>query len=154
MPQFGERATAIFAMCVTAVAYVAFALATTGWMVYAIIAISSLGGLAQPALQGIMSRTMPPDAQGELQGAIGAIASVSMILGPPIMTQIFAAFSAPDAPFVVGGMTLLPDGAPFYFPGMPFVFSAFLEVSALALLFFAFRRIVRPRAEAPVEQMS
>ncbi len=147
VPRIGERASATFAMCVTAVAYVGFALANAGWMVYAIIAFSALGGLAQPALQGIMSRTMPADAQGELQGAIGAVTSVSMILGPPLMTQIFAAFSAPDKPFAIGGVTLLRDGAPFYFPGAPFVFSAFLEACALLMLFVAFARILRPRED-------
>ncbi|MEM7281677.1 MAG: TCR/Tet family MFS transporter [Pseudomonadota bacterium] len=149
IPRFGERATATFAMCVTTVAYVGFSLANAGWMVYAIIAFSALGGLAQPALQGIMSRTMPADAQGELQGAIAAITSISMILGPPVMTQIFAAFSSPGLPFDIGGLTLLSDGAPFYFPGAPFMFSAVLEIFALLMLFMAFRRIVRPRdAEA------
>ena len=146
VPRFGERATAIFAMSVTAIAYLGFAFANAGWMVYAIIAFSALGGLAQPSLQGIMSRTMPADAQGELQGAIGAVSSISMILGPPIMTQIFAAFSAPNEPFIVAGITLLPDGAPFYFPGAPFVFSSVLEVCALVMLFLAFRRIARPAA--------
>lgn len=154
VPRFGERSTATFAMCVTAVTYVCFAIVETGWMVYLVIAISSLGGLAQPALQGIMSRTMPANAQGELQGAIGAIASISMILGPPLMTQIFAAFSSPGLPFAIGGVTLLSTGAPFYFPGAPFVFSAFLELGALALLFLAFRRIVRPRSERPEESVT
>ena len=145
VPRLGERVTASFAMCVTAIAYVGFALATSGFTVYALIAFSALGGLAQPALQGIMSRTMPADAQGELQGAIGAITSVSMILGPPLMTQIFAAFSSPDTPYAIGRLVLLPDGAPFYFPGAPFIFSAFLEVCALVMIFIAFRRIARPR---------
>ncbi len=145
IPRIGERAAAIMAMSITALAYVGFALANAGWMIYAIIAISALGGLAQPALQGIMSRTMPADSQGELQGAIGALSSISMILGPPLMTQIFAAFSSPNEPFVVGGFTLLAEGAPFYFPGAPFIFSAVLEGCALVLLFIAFRRIVRPR---------
>ena len=145
IPRIGERASAIFAMCVTALAYVGFAFANSGPAVYAIIAFSSLGGLAQPALQGIMSRTLPADVQGELQGAIGAITSVSMILGPPLMTQIFAAFTVPDTPFVIGGVTLLSSGAPFYFPGAPFVFSAFLEICALVMLFVAFRHIIRPR---------
>ncbi len=145
IPKIGERAAAVFAMCVTSIAYVAFALATQGWMIYAIIAFSALGGLAAPALQGIMARTMPADAQGELQGAIGAIASVSMILGPPLLTQIFAAFSAPGTPLKIGSVTVLSNGAPFYFPGAPFVFAALLEVCAVVLLFFAFRRIVRPR---------
>ena len=149
IPRIGERAAAIMAMSITAVAYVGFALANAGWMIYAIIAVSALGGLAQPALQGIMSRTMPADSQGELQGAIGAISSVSMILGPPLMTQIFAAFSSPNEPFIVAGMTLLAEGVPYYFPGAPFIFSALLEGCALVMLFFAFRRILRPRETEP-----
>ena len=60
------------------------------------------------------------------------------------MTQIFAAFSSPNEPFIVAGMTLLAEGVPYYFPGAPFVFSALLEGCALVMLFFAFRRIVRP----------
>lgn len=148
VPALGERATAVFGMCVAAVAYVAIALADRGWMIYLIITLSTLAGLAQPALQGIMSRTMPADAQGELQGAIGALTGISMILGPPLMTQIFAAFSSPGVPFDIGNVVLLPEGAPFYFPGAPFAFAAVLEAIALLVLFFAFRRIVRPRTEA------
>ncbi len=148
IPIIGERASAIFAMSVTLFAYVGFALASKGWMVYAIIVFSSLGGLAQPALQGIMSRTIPANAQGELQGAIAAVMSISMVISPALMTQIFAAFSAPGTPFMIANITILPEGAPFYFPGAPFIFSALLEFCALAMIFLAFRRINRPRDEA------
>ena len=144
IPRIGERAAAAFAMSVTMVSYIAFSIAEAGWMVYAVIAFSALGGLAQPAIQGIMSRTMPANAQGELQGAVAALMSVSMVIGPLIMTQVFSAFSAPGEPFIVGNVTLFPTGAPFYFPGAPFAFAAFLELLALMMLFFAFRRIMRP----------
>ncbi|GJL91513.1 TCR/Tet family MFS transporter [Hyphococcus sp.] len=147
IPKIGERVAALFAMSVTAVAYCLFALATDGWMIFAIIAFSALGGLAQPALQGIMSRTMPPDAQGELQGAIAAVMSMSMVIGPFFMTQTFSAFSAPGEPFTLFNMTLLPNGAPVYFPGAPFVLASVLEVFAIAMLFLAFRRIQRPRED-------
>ena len=147
IPKIGERAAALFAMSVTAVAYCCFALATKGWMIYAIIAFSALGGLAQPALQGIMSRTMPANAQGELQGAIAAVMSMSMVIGPFFMTQTFSAFSAPGEPFTLFNITLLPEGAPFYFPGAPFILASILEVFAIAMLFIAFGRIRRPRKE-------
>lgn len=148
IPKIGERAAATVGMTVTMLTYLGFAFANHGWMIYALIAFSALGGLAPPALQGIMSRTIPPNAQGELQGGIAAIMSISMVIGPTLMTQIFAAFSAPHKPVVIGGVTVLPDGAPFYFPGAPFAFSSFLEVISLAVLFFfAFRLIQRPRKE-------
>ncbi len=148
IPRLGERRAALLAMSVTCISYLGFALAEKGWAVYAIIAFSSLGGLAQPALQGIMSRTMPANAQGELQGAVAAIMSISMVISPWIMTQLFAAFSDPGEPVTLFGMTLAADGAPFYFPGAPFVVSAFLEVVAIGFLFVAFARILRPRDEA------
>jgi len=145
IPMIGERASAISALTVTVISYIAFSLITTGWMAYAVIAFSALGGLAQPALQGIMSRTIPANAQGELQGAIAAVMSMSMVISPWVMTQIFAAFIDPGKPFIIFNVTVLPNGAPFYFPGAPFVFSAAIEAFALVMLFVAFRRITRPR---------
>ncbi len=148
IPKIGERLAALFAMTMTFVSYIAFAFVETVWAVYALIALSSLGGLAQPALQGIMSRTMPANAQGELQGAVAAIMSVSMVISPWLMTQIFAAFSDPGEPVMLFGITLFAEGAPFYFPGAPFVVSALLEVIAIGFLFIAFARIRRPREDA------
>lgn len=149
IPKIGERRAAIFAMSVTFISYMAFAYVETVWLVYALIAFSSLGGFAQPALQGIMSRTMPDNAQGELQGAVAAVMSIAMVISPWVMTQIFAAFSDPGAPVTIFGVQLLATGAPFYFPGAPFVVAASLEIIAIAFLFMAFARIRRPRDETP-----
>lgn len=149
IPLLGERSSALIAMAITMTSYLAFAFAEDVRLVYAIIAFSSLGGIAQPAVQGIMSRTMPANAQGELQGAVGAVMSISMVISPWIMTQIFAAFSDPGAPVEVFGRTLLEDGAPFYFPGAPFIFSSMLELFAIAMLVMAFSQIRRPREERP-----
>ena len=151
IPKLGERRAALFAMSVTACAYLLFALADKGWMIYAILTFSALGGLAQPALQGIMSRTMPSNAQGELQGAIAALNSLTMIFSPLIMTQMFSAFSSPGEPFTLFGVTILPHGAPFYFPGAPLVLAFCFELFALALLFKAFRKIQRPRENAAMD---
>ncbi len=147
IPRLGERRAALIGMSVTAVAYLCFALADKTWMVFAILTFSAIGGLAQPSLQGIMSRTIPPNAQGELQGAIAALNSLTMVFSPWIMTQMFSAFSSPGEPYSLFGMTVLPEGAPFYFPGAPLVFAFVLEVFALLMLFQAFKRIQRPREE-------
>lgn len=139
IPVLGERATASLGMTVTALSYMAFALADTGAMVYLVIAVSALGGVTQPALQGILSRTIPDNAQGELQGAVATVTSLTMAAGPLFMTQVFSLFSSPGEPFSAGNIVLLPEGVPFYFPGMPFAVAAFLELCALALLVYAFR---------------
>ena len=150
VPKFGERFTATFAMTVTAISYFGFALVSQGWMIYSLIVFSALGGLAQPALQGIMSRTMPPNAQGELQGAIAAVMSIAMVLGPLLMTQIFSVFASPEAPYEIAGVEILPGGTVSYFPGAPFILASFIELGAIALLFVAFGRMTRSsEAEAP-----
>ena len=137
VPKIGERAAALFGLSIGVLCYVGYALADRGWMIYLLIPIGALGGFTLPALQAIMSRALPADAQGELQGAIGATGGLSMIVSPWTMTQIFSAFIAPGAPYVIGDVTLLPEGAPFYFPGAPFIVACALAMGALLTLLLA-----------------
>jgi DHA1 family tetracycline resistance protein-like MFS transporter len=131
----GERKAAMFGLAIAVIAYAGYGLADKGWMVYALIPIGALGGFTLPALQGIMSRTIPADAQGELQGAIGAINGVAMMAGPVLMTQIFAYFTT--------------DQAPVSMPGAPFLMAAVMAAISLSLLGVAFARIRRPRESEP-----
>ncbi|MCB2113607.1 MAG: TCR/Tet family MFS transporter [Parvularculaceae bacterium] len=135
IPKFGERKAAFFGIIIASFSYLGYGLASEGWMIYPLIAFGSLAGFTAPALQGIMSRTVPADAQGQLQGAIASINGVSMIIGPFMMTQIFAAFSE--------------DGARVIFPGAPFIVAACLSVSALIPFLAAIGRIQRPRKITP-----
>ena len=77
--------------------------------------------MAAPAMQAIMSRDTRPDAQGELQGILASASALAMIVAPVIMTNVFAAFTAPDAPL--------------FLPGAPFLASlALLVVGAVLFL--------------------
>ena len=127
IPKIGERNAAFLGVFVAIISYTCFAFAPSGWMIYPIIAVSALAGLTQPSLQGIMSRTVPANAQGELQGAIASVHGLSMMFGPVIMTQTFALFSE--------------EGAPVYFPGAAFLLAAALTGFALIPLFSAIGRI-------------
>ena len=147
IPKIGERAAALFGVSIGISTYFAYAFANNGIQVYALIAISALAGLTQPAIQGIMSRTIPANAQGELQGAVSALMSLSMVLGPLLMTQVFAAFSKPNTPISVFGVTISESGAPFYFPGASFVLAGILAMIGVIPLLIAFGRIRRPREE-------
>src|SRR5207342_1264762 len=80
-----------------------FALAWEGWMVYAVIAASALEALADPPLRSIASAQVPPSAQGELQGALASLSSITTIIGPLIFTQLFGHFTGADAPFTFAG---------------------------------------------------
>ena len=105
------------------VGYTIYAFATAGWMLYAGIAVSALQGLVFPCLQGLMSGDVSPSEQGELQGSVTSMQALASILGPPLMTTTFAAFS--------GG------SASVYFPGAPFLLSTGFAALALAMFFRA-----------------
>lgn len=123
VPKLGEWRAIVFSLVLGIAAYAAYGLITAGWMVYVVIALSAVGGIGQPALQGVMSRLVPPNAQGELQGAMTSLQSLSMIIGPLIMSSTFASFSG--------------EGAPVEFPGAPFILAAGLTGLALMVALLA-----------------
>ena len=89
-------------------------------MVYLALIPGALGGLSSPAMQGILSTKVGPDQQGELQGGLASVMSLTSIISPLMMTQTFGYFSS--------------DQAPVYFPGAAFLLAAIL--TAVALLMF------------------
>jgi DHA1 family tetracycline resistance protein-like MFS transporter len=118
IPRIGEARTVAVGFVAMAVGFVGFAFATRGWMLYAFLVPFSLAGLANPALRGLLSNRVPSNAQGELQGAIASLVSVTAIIAPWLMTELFGAFTS--------------AAAPIYFPGAPFVAAALLMGVALA----------------------
>ncbi len=121
IPRFGQRRIIVVGLISAVAGYSTYAMADEGWMVYLGIAISACQGLVFPCLQGLMSAEVAPNEQGELQGAVASIQSLSAIVGPPLMTTVFARFSVADAPI--------------HAPGAPFVVSLFF-VGVTALIFF------------------
>ncbi|MEL6360647.1 MAG: TCR/Tet family MFS transporter [Pseudomonadota bacterium] len=148
VPRFGERATAVAAIALAVIIYPLYGFINDGRLVYAVIPIGALVGLGMPALQGIMSRTIPANAQGELSGAVASISGLAMIVGPFLTTQIFSAFTDPGSPVSIGSWVVLERGAPFFFPGAPFVFSGILSAIALIPLISALNLVKRGRGEA------
>ena len=100
----GERRTAITGVLFSCLGMIGYAIAWEGWMVYAVIFLTALEGLADPPLRSIAAGKVPPSAQGELQGALTSVSSITTIIGPLIFTQLFAVFTGMNAPFVFAGM--------------------------------------------------
>ena len=69
-----------------------------------------LGGIAGPALQSIISSSVHNNEQGELQGSLTSLISLTSILGPPLMTGLFAYFTRPSAPVHFSGVSFLLGG--------------------------------------------
>lgn len=94
------------------------------WMMYAALIPYCLGGISGPAIQGILSAQVPANEQGELQGALTSLVSLTSIVGPLMMTYIFAEFTAKDASFKF-------SGAAFFTAAVLAISSAFFSVRAL-----------------------
>ena len=91
-----------------------FAMANQSWMMFAFLIPYCLGGIAAPALQATISGHVPPNAQGELQGSLTSLMSITAIIGPLLMTNLFAYFTSarapvhfPGASFLLGGLLML-----------------------------------------------
>ncbi|MEY3004833.1 MAG: hypothetical protein RLZZ491_2009 [Pseudomonadota bacterium] len=126
LPRLGEGRAVLWGLVLNTGCLLAYGVATQGWMIWVLIPVSALGAIVAPAMQGIMSRAAGEKQQGELQGVLGSISALSMILSPLMMTQAFFWFTR--------------DAAPLHLPGAPFLLGAVLMAGALVI--FA---LTRPR---------
>jgi len=121
IPALGMRWAGVVGLSFTITAFLGYALSQTPTMAYMFMIAGALGGLAGPAMSGIASSQVGPDQQGELQGAIGSVGSLTSIISPLLMTMVFGIYTGSDAPF--------------YFPGAPFILAAILTMMSLVLFF-------------------
>lgn len=90
VPIIGERVALLGGIAIGIVAYVGYGSAPQGWMIYALIAFASLGGIAGPAGQALITHVVSAREQGAVQGALAGLTSVAQIFGPIIGTNVFA----------------------------------------------------------------
>jgi DHA1 family tetracycline resistance protein-like MFS transporter len=123
-PKLGPKKSVYLGLLLYTIGYILFAFANQGWMIYAILVPYCLGGIAGPSLQGIMSNAVPANQQGELQGGLTSLMSLTTIFGPLLMTGLFAHYTSPSSKI--------------YFPGAPFIMGAILSILSL---FFTMRTL-------------
>ena len=109
-PALGNHKSIIIGTLLYTVGLFLFAFANQGWMMYAILIPYCLGGITIPAMQSEMAQYVPPSEQGELQGALTAINSVTAIIGPITMPAIFSYFASTSAPFEFPGAAFFAGG--------------------------------------------
>lgn len=107
IPKLGQQRSVYVGLALYALGFLLYAFATQGWMMYAFTVVYCMGGIAGPALQGIMSSVLPPNEQGELQGGFTSMMSAASIIGPPVMNGLFAYFTGPEAPVYFPGAAML-----------------------------------------------
>jgi MFS transporter, DHA1 family, tetracycline resistance protein len=115
--QFGERVSLFMGLGFAGIGFLMFGLATTGWLFLVGIPVNALWSLAAAPSQSIMTRRVSPSEQGQLQGALGSLRGLAMIIGPSMFSSTFAYFLAPGR----------------IFPGAPWVLASLLLLISLAI---------------------
>lgn len=110
IPKLGQQRSVYVGLAVYALGFLLFGLATEGWMMFAALVPYCLGGIAGPALQGIMSTQVPPNQQGELQGALTSLISLTSVAGPILMTVLLKSTTNPTNGFYIPGAVMFAGG--------------------------------------------
>ena len=110
--RIGERRAMVLGMLCGALGFAGYGLAPTGFWFMAALPLVALWGVGGPALQSLMSRRVPADAQGRLQGAASSVQGLAQLLGPTLFAGSFAlsisrGWGMPGAPFLLSGALLL-----------------------------------------------
>ena len=135
VPQLGETRAVALGFCISIVAQVCYGLATSGWMIYAIICFGAFAGISGPALQSYITRHVPANEQGAVQGVFSGLQSLAGIPGPFIATHSFA-WAISQTGF-------------WNMPGIAFFEAAILLVISMLLALRTFRRTDRLAQAAP-----
>jgi MFS transporter, DHA1 family, tetracycline resistance protein len=111
--RFGERRVVIIGLVSAVIAATGYGLAGSLAVVVVLMVIHGPEGFIQPMLTALMSKAVPDDAQGELQGGLSAITNIAMLLGTVFFAQVFgrfmredAAVQSPDIGFFIAGGVL------------------------------------------------
>jgi MFS transporter, DHA1 family, tetracycline resistance protein len=134
-PKIGNERSIYLGLSMYTLGLTLFAFATQGWMMFVFLIPYCLGGISSPSLQSVMSGQVARDHQGEMQGALTSLMSVTFIIGPLIMNGVFAYFTS--------------DKAPFRFPGMHFLIGALCTLLAVII---AARVLSRKKGAGPMTE--
>jgi DHA1 family tetracycline resistance protein-like MFS transporter len=123
--RFGAVPTAVYSLFFAIPSYLIIGFASSTEFAILGLVVGTITGLTFPAMQSLMTTRIAEDAQGELQGAIASIVSLTAILGPPAMTGVFGAYS---------------DNVGVLFPGAPYMLATALMVAAVFTLWLTLKR--------------
>ena len=125
-PKLGNEKSIYLGLLLYTAGLVLFAVATEGWMMFAFLIPYCLGGIAGPSLQSILAGHVQPNQQGELQGALTGLMSLTTIIGPLMMNNLFTFFTS--------------NKAPFHFPGVSFLLAAVFMLLSVFIAYYTLQK--------------
>lgn len=91
--RLGERRTLLASLVVAVVGLLL--MGTNNGILFLVAAVIISLPMYQASSQALMTRRVGPAEQGELQGALGSVRGISMLLGPSLFAFTFAQFAGP-----------------------------------------------------------
>jgi DHA1 family tetracycline resistance protein-like MFS transporter len=140
VPNLGDTRAVIVGFCISIVAFIGYGSAPYGWMIYAIICVGAFAGISGPALQSYVTKHVPANEQGAVQGVFAGLASLAGIPGPFIASHSF-------------GWAIAPERS-FHLPGIAFFEGAALSIVALFLAMRSFRKDAKSAPEPSATAVS
>lgn len=125
VPKFGDTRSVVIGFCISIFTQVGYGLAPYGWMIYAVSCVGAFAGIAQPALQSCITKHVPSNEQGAVQGVFTGLASLAAIPGPFIASHSLGWVISPERMWRL--------------PGIAFFEGAALTLLGLALAIRSFR---------------
>jgi DHA1 family tetracycline resistance protein-like MFS transporter len=131
-PKLGNEKSVYIGIALYAIGLTLFAFATQGWMMFLFLIPYCLGGISGPALQALISVHVPKNEQGELQGSLTGLNSLTTIVGPPMMIGLTSYFSIKN------------DSHHIYFPGAAFLLGAFFMLLSAFIAYWVLKHETAP----------
>lgn len=129
IPKIGVQRSVLVGLSLYTISLPIMGLAFEPWILYIASVPYVLAGIGGPAIQGIISNHVPATEQGQIQGGLASVISLTAVFGPPMMTWLFAYFTS-DESFI-------------YLPGAPFIFGGLLTAISVILAVNHFRKSER-----------
>ena len=136
-PRLGNEKSIYAGLLLYAIGLALFAFASQSWMMFVFLIPYCLGGICGPSLQSVLAGHVPPNEQGEMQGALTSLMSVTTIIGPLMMNNLFSYFTHKEAPF--------------QFPGVHFLLGSLCMLSAVFITYAVFQREKRENPQLVAE---
>ncbi|WP_295772751.1 TCR/Tet family MFS transporter [uncultured Mucilaginibacter sp.] len=128
IPKLGQQKSIIAGLLFYALGLLLIALfSSKGWLMYVYMIPYCLGGISGPALQGFITSQLQPNEQGELQGGLNGLVSITTVIGPLLMSTLFAHFTNPKTSSI-------------YFPGAPYLLGAILMLISVVIAVKSFKK--------------
>ena len=124
----GDRGAVLWGLLFNAAVFLLLGILESGQVALMLTPLAAVGAVVIPALQAMMSRSIPDNAQGGLQGLLTSAGALAMIVSPFVMSQVFWLSTA--------------ENAPFYMPGAPFLLS--MALMGVCVVVFLGRKRMRP----------